>query len=492
MTMRALFSAISGLQNHLTFMDVVGNNIANVNTIAFKANRVTFQDVLGQTLRGATAPQSGSGGSNPVQVGLGMQLGGVKTLHTQGSLQSTGKPTDFAIQGDGFFLLSDGTRTFFSRDGSFDVSINGDLVNPVTGLKVQGWRADENGTVDTTAPVEPVSIPFGTRISAVRTTSVGLSGNLDASVAVGKATSTTISIFDSLGVQHSVKVAFAKKAANQWTVTDSRNITAALNAGGTGSVDSITGTPTQEIRTGTWAITSDAAGSLSAVFTPTNGGAEPPISGTITAGGANTTLIPGMTLTNGGALQAGTDTITIGGGTDIDFSTSGQYLATNPAIAVNLVLTTGADSPQNVSLDLSSLTQFSGSSQVGTSASDGFPAGSLVSFAVGSGGDVTGIFSNGATQMLGQIALGLFTNPAGLAKDGNNLFSSTSNSGEAIVGTPSTGGRGVVSTGALEGSNTDLAQEFTNVILAQRGFQASSRVISAADEMLQDLVNIKR
>ena len=492
MTMRALFSAISGLQNHLTFMDVVGNNIANVNTIAFKANRVTFQDVLGQTIRGATAPQGGQGGTDPMQIGLGMQLGGIKTLHTQGSLQATGKPTDFAIQGDGFFLLTDGSQSLYTRDGSFDVSINGDLVNPANGFKVQGWRADANGNVDTTAPVQALSIPFGTRISARRTTSVGLSGNLDASTALGEGFSTTVSAIDSLGVQNSVKVSFTKKAANQWTVTNAENINAALAGGGTGSIDSVTGKPTQEIRPGSWTITSDVVGSLSAVFTPVNGTPQAAISGSISAGGTNTVLIPGLTLTNSGALQAGVDVIDITGGTDVDFSTSGQFLATNPAVAISLTLTNGADSPQNVAINLASISQFSGQGQIATSSTDGFPAGSLVSFAVGSGGDVTGIFSNGSNQLLGQMALGLFTNPAGLTKAGNNLFQQTSNSGEPIVGPPGTGGRGVVSTGTLEGSNTDLAQEFTNVILAQRGFQASSRVITAADEMLQDLVNIKR
>ena len=487
MTMRALFSAISGLGNHLTFMDVVGNNIANVNTIAFKANRVTFQDVLGQTLRGATAPGNGVGGSDPIQIGLGMQLAGVKTIHTQGSLQSTGKLTDFAIQGDGFFLLSDGARIFYTRDGSFDVSIAGDLVNPTNGFKVQGWNADANGLLDTTAPPSALRIPFGTRISAQRTTQIGLSGNLDASQAVGGSFSTTLTIFDSLGVQNAVKFTFTKNAANTWGVTNAANVTAALAGGGTGSVDSIAGKPTQDIRQGTWAITSDAVGNLSAAFTPTNGVAETAIAGTIAAGGTNTTLIPGLTLTNGGTLQAGVDSVTIGGGVDVAFSSSGQYLSTNPAVGATLTLTNGADTPHSVTVDLTELSQFSGTGQVATVSSDGFSSGSLVSFAVGSAGDITGIFSNGSSQLLGQIALGLFTNPAGLAKIGNNLFEKTSNSGEAITGAPGTGGRGVVSTGNLEGSNTDLAKEFTNVILAQRGFQASSRVITAADEMLQDL-----
>ena len=492
MTMRALFSAISGLRNHITFMDVVGNNIANVNTIAFKSNRVSFQDVLGQTLRGAAAPQASVGGTDPVQIGLGMQLGGVRTIHTQGSLQSTGKATDFAIQGDGFFLVSDSARTYYTRDGSFDVSVNGDLVSPISGLKVLGWAANQSGIVDTTIVPAPISIPFGTQIAAKATTTVGLTGNVDANHSVGQAFSTTATMIDSLGVEHPVKMALTKKASNQWTVTTSADATATLQGGGTGSVDTVTGTPTQEIRPGSWSIISDVGGNLTAVFTPTGGSAEPAVVGTITASGTNTTLIPGLTLTNGGVLQAGTDQIDIAGGTDVNFSSTGQYLATNPAISINLTVTTGANTPLNVTLNLTGVTQFADSGQIVAGSNDGQAAGSLVSFAVGSSGNVSGIFSNGSNQSLGQIALALFTNPAGLAKEGNNLFGLSANSGDPIVGLPGTNGRGVVTPGALEGSNSDLAQEFTSVIMAQRGFQASARVITAADEMLQDLVNIKR
>ena len=134
--MRAMFAAISGLQNHITFMDVVGNNIANVNTTAFKSSRVTFQDMLSQTVAGASAPTTNRGGTNPAQVGLGMTLRGIDVLQRQGSLQSTGKLTDFAIQGPGFFLLKDGARTFYTRDGAFDLAVTGELVNRTNGFKV--------------------------------------------------------------------------------------------------------------------------------------------------------------------------------------------------------------------------------------------------------------------------------------------------------------------------------------------------------------------
>src|ERR671938_1905515 len=140
--MRSMFAANSGLKNHQTFMDVVGNNIANVNTTGFKQSRVTFQDILSQTVRGASGPQNGRGGVNPEQVGLGTLLGGIDTIQTQGTLQSTGKLTDMAIQGDGYFVMSDGKQNFFTRDAAFDLGIDGTLLNPASGLKVMGWKAD--------------------------------------------------------------------------------------------------------------------------------------------------------------------------------------------------------------------------------------------------------------------------------------------------------------------------------------------------------------
>src|ERR671932_320434 len=158
--MRSMFSAISGLKNHQTFMDVVGNNIANVNTTGFKQSRVTFQDILSQTVRGASGPQSGRGGVNPEQVGLGVLISGIDTIKTQGTLQSTGKLTDMAIQGDGYFVMSDGKQSFFTRDGTFDIGVDGTLSNPSSGLHIVGWQADPiTGTVNPTVPPTKIVVP---------------------------------------------------------------------------------------------------------------------------------------------------------------------------------------------------------------------------------------------------------------------------------------------------------------------------------------------
>src|ERR671938_1381685 len=184
--MRSMFSAISGLKNHQTFMDVVGNNIANVNTTGFKQSRVTFQDILSQTLRGASGPQNGRGGVNPEQVGLGVILGGVETVQSQGTLQSTGKVTDMAIQGDGYFVVSDGRQNFYTRDGAFDLGIDGTLLNPASGLKVLGWQADPTtGAIDNTTPPTSMVIPIGAGMTGKASTSLTATGNLNASTAAG-------------------------------------------------------------------------------------------------------------------------------------------------------------------------------------------------------------------------------------------------------------------------------------------------------------------
>ncbi|GAB4326176.1 MAG: flagellar hook protein FlgE [Dehalococcoidia bacterium] len=426
--MRALFSAISGMKNHMSYMDVVGNNIANVNTTAFKSSRVTFQDILGQTVKGASTPQGGRGGTNPAQIGLGMNLGGIDSLMTQGSLQSTGKLTDFAIQGEGFFILSDGSRQFYSRAGAFDIGVDGGLVSPVTGLRVMGWLSDGTNPVDTQAPIQPIEIPFGTRISAVPTSLMLMAGNLDAGLPLYAAgppevgvVSTTVTAYDSLGNLHTIKVDFQHTASNTWDVV-------------------------------AWFDDDDADDLMNNAVTVTNGTLQFLPDGTLDTG------VP-----NNGIVQ---------------FSLAS--------------LGTGGTDPLVFEFNLEAVSQFAGSSQVSVSRQDGFPAGALVSFAVSPTGEIAGIYSNGSNRVIGQLALASFVNAGGLQRAGQNLWEPTGNSGDPLIGLPNTNGRGAVQTGTLEASNVDLSQQFTSMIVAQRGFQASARVTSAADQMLQDLVNLIR
>lgn len=407
--LRSMFSAISGLRGHQVMMDVIGNNIANVNTVGFKSGRVNFQDILSQTLRGASAASGGLGSVNPAQIGLGMTVAGIDVLHTQGNLQSTGKVTDMAIQGDGFFVLANGQQQSYTRDGAFDIAVDGSLVNPASGLKVQGWLADASGVVDTTTAVGNISIPIGQRTTAQATSTANFRGNLDAGAAVGAKASTTMTMFDSLGVAHPIKMTYTKTGANAWS----------------------------------WAASADPA-------------------------------------------DAGTTTSSTG---TVTFKSDGTFNAATGTLSV--ALTNGATSPQAPTLDLTKMSQFSGASEPIVSA-NGFTSGSLVTFAVGNGGELTGVYSNGQTQGLGQIAMASFLNPAGLVRGGQNTFQVSSASGNPSIGRPGQGNRGSVTTGALEMSNVDLATQFTGMITAQRGFQANGRVITTSDEMLQELVNLKR
>ena len=376
--------------------------------------------MLSQTTSGASGPTATRGGTNPIQVGLGMTLGAIDVSHQQGALQATGKLTDFAIQGNGFFIMRDGARSFFTRDGGFDVSVSGELVSPSNGFKVMGWNANTSGVIDTTTPLVALSIPFGQSTAAQPTTAATLVGNLDSRVADASTVTATIDVFDSLGNIHQVQLTYTKNGANTWDVT---------GASTSGEVLSVVVAPA--------AVVFDAAGALVTPDPTTN---------------PFTPLVVTTTF-NAGVQQ---------------------------------------NSPVVTNVDMTGVTQFAGESILPMTFNNGFSSGGLVSFSVGPGGDITGIFSNGVNRLIGQVAMAQFTNPGGLQRAGANNFEESANSGVAIIGTPGTGGRGTIGSDLLEGSATDLAREFTNVVIAQRGFQASSRIIATADEMLQDLVNLNR
>lgn len=214
--MSSLFSAVSGMKNHQTRMDVIGNNIANVNTYGFKAGRVTFQDQLSQTLQGASMPQNNRGGTNPMQKGLGVGIASIDTLFTDGSYQSTGKATDLSIQGDGFFILSDGATQYYTRAGNFDFDTAGNYVVPGTGLKVMGWTADAAGAIDLAAPPGPLQVPVGKTTPAQISTNIVHAKNLSADSKPGTTNSASIDIYDSQGIAHKAKTTYSKLSDNTW------------------------------------------------------------------------------------------------------------------------------------------------------------------------------------------------------------------------------------------------------------------------------------
>ncbi|MGI5817256.1 MAG: flagellar hook protein FlgE [Armatimonadota bacterium] len=402
---RALFSGLSGTVAFQSRLDVVGNNIANANTVAYKEGRTTFQDALYATLQGGRSGSDvGIGGANPMQVGSGVSLGSVTVQHTQGSLEPTGQPLDCAIEGQGMFVLGDGQGQYYSRDGSFSLDDTNTLVAAASGMKVMGWMADASGGVNATGPISALSFNIGELAPPEATGGALLRGNLDATAAVGDSVASTISIYDSLGEMHPVEITFTNTAnVNEWQVE-------ALCEGSTA--------------TGT--LQFDTAGRLSA----------------------------------GGVLN------------------------------LDVALTNGAASPQSVTLDLASVTALAQAHSVVVHSQDGRPASSLTGVGIGDGGVVEGQYSDGRTRALGQIAMASFANPGGLQRIGGNLFTEAPASGAAAVGASNTGGRGSLVARNLEMSNVDLTRAFVDMITTQRGFQASTRVISTANQMLDEVVRL--
>ncbi|MEQ1856617.1 MAG: flagellar hook protein FlgE [Longimicrobiales bacterium] len=413
--MRSLFAAVSGLKNHQTRMDVIGNNIANVNTIGFKASRVTFEESLSQLVQSASrppgGPQGSTGGTNPMQVGLGMSISSIDQIFTQGNLEATGITTDLAIQGPSFFVVSDGSQNLYSRAGNFKIDSDGRLVLATNGYVVQG-RVANAGVL--TQAVGDIRLPFGQKSAAQPTANATLGGNLDAAALVGDSRQTSIAVMDAQGGAHDMTITFTKTAANTWdygiTVAG-----AAVSGGAAGTV------------------TFDNNGAL--------------------LGPANTALA--FTPTGFTAAQ----TVTV------EFGTPG---------------------------DIDGISQFASPSTALVRDQDGFPMGDLTGIGIEATGIIQGSFTNGETLVLGQIALADFNNPSGMMRLTDNLYTTSANSGNPVIGFNGEGSQSYITSGALEMSNVDLAQEFTNMITTQRGFQSNARVITTSDEMLQELVNLRR
>ncbi len=461
--MRALYSGVSGLENHQTRMDVIGNNISNVNTVGFKKGRVNFEDMLSQTMQGAAAPTQELGGVNPQQVGLGMQIASIDTIFTQGSLETTGKMDDLAIEGNGFFVLKDGNRTFYTRAGDFGLDENGTLVNPADGMRVQGWAAQTvAGRTFVNPSSEPgdLQIPVGGKDPASATSEVDLACNLDkrtpeiaagaspADVAAGTWTIDK-TIFDSFGNEHTMQINFTRVpgAPNSWR--------------GQVVVDP-NGTPP--------------------TATAVNIGAG--------AGAQNTFTVNFNNLgTLASAVDANGNTVNNG---DLVAAVSFDVPGTNPGPG-------GAPIRQTFNLNLgrvgsvvNTITQFAARSSTKAFKQNGYAMGYMEGFRIDQQGDITGVYTNGTTRLLGQIALASFTNPGGLEKAGESTYVVTNNSGDANVTQSGVAGKGKIIAGALEMSNVDLAQEFADMIVTQRGFEANTKTIQTSDQMLQDILTLKR
>lgn len=415
--MRSLFAGVSGLRNHQTRLDVIGNNIANVNTVAFKSSRVTFKEAFSQLLQGASRPPGDLGGVNPIQIGSGMSIGSIDQLFTQGTPESTGQNTDLMINGDGFFVVSNGARRFYTRAGNFQLDADGRLIAANNGYVVQGLVADSSGTFSTSSRIDDVILPIGQKTPARATTEIGITGNLDAGAAIGTTHAMGATVYDSTGAPHSLEITFTNTGPGAW--------------------DWAATCPDATVTSGTGSVTFNSNGSLATFTYP--------------GGGTALTLTPN------------------GGGDPFDVELD--------AGVIN---------------DIDGLAGFTNPSNAVVSRQDGYPSGDLEHISVDSNGVITGFFTNGVSRALAQVALAKFNNPTGLLRQGDNMYAESANSGLAVLGFAGTSNTSTITPGALENSNVDLSQEFTSMIITQRGFQANARVITTSDEMLNELVNLRR
>ncbi len=532
--MRSMYAGVTGLRNHQVRMDAIGNNIANVNTVGYKASRVTFQDALNQTMRGASAPSpDGSrGGINPMQIGLGMNVASIDVLHSQGNLQNTGQITDLALQGDGFFILSDGSQNYYTRAGNFIKEKDGRIVNSSNGLMVRGWMADSSGNINTNTTTTTIQLPVGQTIQPRATTEIDFGGNIHPAID-GLLGYGTLNVDDGTGNSCVIEFEIVPTGFYEytWTATIVRGGGELLGATGTISVDPATNNITT-VTGGPFGVDWDGNGVLDA----TDAAINLPVAGA--ADGSYFEYVAGGTQATGtfhpaqpinttsrvfdslGNSHTFVTTVTKTGINTWSWTTTdegGLPLAGNTGVLTfdssgRLISATGGPitctpigaAPMTVNPDFGQLTQqaknrpldpdavYISPDSMETYSQDGYAMGELNGFTIGKTGIIVGTFSNGLTQSLAQIAIASFTNPGGLIRVGDTMFSESNNSGDVRIGVAGTGDRGLVTPGAIEMSNVDLSAEFTDMIVTERGFQSNSRVITTSDEMLQELVNLKR
>jgi flagellar hook protein FlgE len=551
----ALASGVSGLQAHQKMLDIAGNNLANVNTTAFKSSRITFSELLSETIQKASQPTSTLGGTNPQQMGSGVGISGISPNMTQGNIVNTGNPLDIAVEGEGYFVLSDGEQNVYTRAGAFSVDADSNLVDPATGYRVQ--RIGSEGEIDgfQFPGDSDIHIPYDVAMPAKSTTEIVVSGNLSSDAASSVVaeqvlnsnivytynngiTATNLTEIDQLD-QYSGSL-----TSGMITISGYDHEGTALSSGLTFSVngsttlgdlithlnDNVLNGATASLVNGQIRITDDNSGysrtdlALSysgdgsldtpAYFEITAVGGEEVKSINITAydsqGGKH--VISGafvrtdqantwdmvLTSVTGDISEINMNNRRI---TDISFDANdGSYAGLSGSDSAEFVITFAHDTirPQTISIDLGTpgkldgLTQFAGNSTAVASEQDGYEAGRLSSVSLNNEGIAIGAFSNGIKKNIATLQVALFQNTAGLENVGNGYFTSSANSGEAIATQAMTGGAGIIHGGSLEKSNADVASEFVNLIQAQNGFQANSRTIKVANDILQELTNLIR
>lgn len=404
---KSMDTAISAIKAQQTRLDVTANNIANINTTGFKKSRTMFTSALNQAMKLAGAPTEARGGINPSTIGMGVQVSSIDTIHTQGNLSATGRELDLAMQGNGFFAVTDGINTFYTRNGAINLSPLDGSLTLVNGMKVLGYPINAAGEIDKSKGLNPLSIPTSQDVIAEATTSANFAGNICSSSAIGTTFSIPFSSYDSLGTKHDFNLELEVTAAGE----------------------------------ATWRATN----------------------------------------TNGLPVGQNTGKIT--------FDTNGNFVSsTGGPITMSPI---GAE-PLEIKPDFSKITMLDKSTDVSMKSQNGIGAGTVTGITVTTGGILRVSYSNGMTKDIGALAIATFDNPVGLMASNDSLFKETVNSGAAIIATGGEDLNNSILAGYLEASNVDVSEELTDMIKSQRAYQIATKVVTTSDEILSDLMSIKR
>lgn len=473
--------ALSGLDADTVALNTIGNNLANLNTTAYKGETTSFADLFYQQIG-----QSGSG--DAIQVGAGTRVSGTSTDYTEGTIlpDANANSADMALDGNGFFVVEQNGVQSLTRAGNFELSSNGDLITQ-EGQEVMGYAAT-NGVVNQNSDLVPLQIPTGLTEGAQATQSFSLTTNLNSNASVGTTFSTPVTIYDSLGQSHDATVTYSKTATNSWSYDVS------LPSGDyTGAASGNTGT-----------LNFDSSGNLiEPTSTPWSSGSAVTVGSTVVDANGDVEQVTSIagSGTTGAAAPSWNSTV---GGTTTDNAGANQVTWTNlgPASSIGGPITFAglADGASDLSMNwnlngtgtTSTVSQLASASSNNGALQDGFASGVYQSFSVDSSGVITAQFSNNRTSVIGQIAVATVANTQGLVAAGSNNYTTTAASGVASIGVAGAGGRGSIDDSALEQSNVNISTEFSDLIVAQRAFEANSKTVTTFDTVSQDVIGMIR
>ncbi|MGC9199467.1 MAG: flagellar hook-basal body complex protein [Acidobacteriaceae bacterium] len=527
---------LSGLQGSSEELNVIGNNLANLNTDGYKDQTVSFGDVFSQMM-------GTSGNGDPLQIGNGVQVESTNSNLANGSVDSTGIASNMALQGNGYFVVSQDGAISYTRDGDFNVNSQGQLTT-AGGQLVMGFPA-AGGVVSTTGALAPISVNSNGSLAATATTSFGADVNLDSASSVGTSFSTPITVYDSLGTAQDLTITYTNTGTNTWSYNisvPSSAVGKSIGAlGGTSSSSGFTGstgTATSSVTgltsgtalqageqvsvndgSGTFTYTAAASSTVGDLMTAISDAASGTTysgAGTVTTtgvvpstltasiNGSGQLVVSDPSSTSLSVTDAPSASTTVASGT-LAFNSSGQLQSVTPTggtastngtvsgIDISGLADGAADMSLTWNLESSgtpTISQQNLASTTTTTTQNGYPAGTLTSYSVLSNGEVQGVYSNGQTLALGQVAIATFANPQGLTQGGDGELTATSASGAAVIGQAGVGGDGTVTGGAIEASNVNLSTEFANLIVAQESYDGDAKVLSTLDQVEQATIQM--